>query len=118
MTVTVPHITAIERDAEKVRIELFVPFDLVWFEGHFPDCAILPGVIQTHWVMEFGRKHYAISGQFQSLSNVKFMRLIEPGMHVALELRFDAAANVLRFQYLDGSKTCSAGDVKFSGSAG
>lgn len=117
MATTSPEIIAVEQDAQTVRIELLVPCDLAWFEGHFPDCAILPGVIQTHWAIEFGRKHYAIAGQFQSLSNVKFMRIIGPGMRLALELKFDAATHTLRFHYIDNGKACSAGIVKFSGPA-
>lgn len=115
MASTAPEIISIAQDAQQVRIEILIPRNLAWFEGHFPDCAILPGVIQTHWAIEFGRKYCAIAGQFQALSNVKFMRIIAPGMHLTLELKFDAAANALHFHYLDGKTACSAGAVKFSG---
>jgi len=97
-----------------LRLELLVPGDLSYFEGHFAECALLPGVAQLHWAIRFGREHFALPPHFSYLSNVKFMRVITPGNAPQLTLDFDAARGELRFEYRVGESVCSSGWVGFS----
>jgi len=105
-------ILSVARHPDKVCIELDIRPDLVWFEGHFPECPILPGVIQTHWAITYGCEHYDIRGQFKSLGNVKFMKVIVPGARVMLELTFKRGKLV--FRYLHDGAVCSQGTAEFA----
>ena len=50
MSVILPTILAVEKEgASKVRLKISLPEDLLYFQGHFPDAPILPGIVQTDW---------------------------------------------------------------------
>jgi 3-hydroxymyristoyl/3-hydroxydecanoyl-(acyl carrier protein) dehydratase len=110
----VAQILSVARDSDKVCIEFDIQPDLVWFDGHFPECPILPGVVQTHWAITYGCEHYGIGGQFTRLGNVKFMKVIVPGMRVTLELKFESAKRLLNFRYLHDGAVCSQGTAEFA----
>ena len=55
---TAPQVLSVHQDASQsstMQLTLRVHRDLQWFEGHFPDVALLPGVVQTTWVVELAR---------------------------------------------------------------
>ena len=114
MRTTEPEILQLVPGPNGVRIELHIPRELSWFEGHFPECALLPGVIQVTWAIEFGRQHLPLPPGFCSLSAMKFMRFIVPDANVSLLLEFDAAQSELFFEYRQGEWVCSTGVVGLS----
>ena len=46
-----PSVLRQDRDEERSELEVLVDADNPWFQGHFPQFAILPGVVQ----IEIGR---------------------------------------------------------------
>lgn len=108
-----PEVLRVLPGERKVRLDLRVPRDLSWFDGHFPGCPLLPGVIQVTWALQFARQHLGIGLRFQRLSALKFMRFILPGSEVALLLEFDARRQQLSFEYLQEEAVCAAGTVGF-----
>jgi len=108
-----PKICATERTARGVRLTLKIPEDLSYFEGHFPGCPLLPGVVQISWATELGRKHVPFDARFRALSAVKFTRVILPGATVALRLEYDGNKRVLDFAYELDNRVCSNGTVLF-----
>lgn len=110
---TLPQELAVDRDAAAVRLTLLIPADLIYFEGHFPDCPIVPGVVQLKWAIEYGRRFFSLAPRFAGLSNMKFMRVIVPGKTVTLHLRRRGSGEELSFEYGIGDDVCSAGLVKF-----
>jgi 3-hydroxymyristoyl/3-hydroxydecanoyl-(acyl carrier protein) dehydratase len=110
----VAQVLSVTRASDKVHIELEIQPDLIWFEGHFPDCPILPGVIQTHWAITYGCQHFPIDGVFKSLGNVKFMKVIVPGIKVTLELEYRASKRLLNFRYWHDGALCSQGNAEFA----
>ena len=114
MSTDAAQILSVQRRCDQVCIELDIRTDLVWFEGHFPECPILPGVIQTHWAITYGREHFPIGGEFKSLGHVKFMKVIVPGSRVILELKYNDAKRALSFRYLHDGTLCSQGTALFA----
>ena len=113
---TAPRVLSVHKEAGDiytVLLTLHVHRDLQWFEGHFPDAALLPGVIQTTWVVEFGRQHFALPENFRSMSNMKFMRFIMPDSIVTLRLRYVADKRELSFEYREQDKPCGSGRMEF-----
>jgi 3-hydroxymyristoyl/3-hydroxydecanoyl-(acyl carrier protein) dehydratase len=111
--IVVPEISSSERTALGVKLVLKVPVDLAYFEGHFRECSLLPGVVQIGWAIELGRQHLSFAGTFRALSAVKFTRVILPGSTVMLTLEYSNDKRELEFAYeLDG-RICSNGTAVF-----
>jgi 3-hydroxymyristoyl/3-hydroxydecanoyl-(acyl carrier protein) dehydratase len=111
--IVVPEIRASERTAHGVRLELHIPADLAYFNGHFPEVPLLPGVVQISWAIELGRKDVPFSGAFRALNAIKFMRVIQPGATVCLLLEYAADKHQLDFEYALEGQTCSNGTALF-----
>jgi len=113
---TAPRVLSVQQDAgqvSEVQLTLHVQPDLQWFEGHFPAVGLLPGVIQTTWVVEFARKYFRVAGDFRSMTNMKFMRFIMPDTTITLWLRYVAEKGELSFEYRERDKVCASGRVGF-----
>jgi 3-hydroxymyristoyl/3-hydroxydecanoyl-(acyl carrier protein) dehydratase len=112
---TEPQIVAthLHKDLGSARIDLQIPNDLCYFEGHFPGCALLPGIVQINWAVQFGREYFALPARFRSLSKIKFMRVITPGSPATLALEFKAAQGELSFNYRVIDALCSSGNIGF-----
>jgi len=70
----------------KVVFEFIIPPELSYFNGHFAQQPILPGVVQVHWAEHFARQCFDFSTNFTGLTNIKFQQIIIPGQSVTLEL--------------------------------
>jgi len=97
-----------------VRLEIAVPRELHYFQGHFPGCALLPGVVQITWAVELARRFLQTDGSFSGVDALKFMRVIQPGDALTLSLSFDAAAKELEFEYRGPAGVCASGVALFN----
>ena len=59
------------------------------FKGHFPGNPIMPGVCMIHIIKELTEKITQKTLMIQTLSNVKFMALINPENNPELRLELD-----------------------------
>lgn len=115
--VTLPVIINTEQAQENsVVLDLIVPKDLSYFDGHFDQHPILPGVVQTHWAEHYAREHFNFSENFIGLSNIKFQQVISPGQQVQLSLSLteknDTAA--ISFAYSSSIGKHASGKLTFS----
>jgi 3-hydroxymyristoyl/3-hydroxydecanoyl-(acyl carrier protein) dehydratase len=98
---------------ERIALELDITRDIVYFEGHFDELAVLPGVTQLHWAVTFGRRYFAMPPTFAYLTSLKFVRIMTPGNRPLLSLEFDPSRGELRFRYDLGETPCSSGCIGF-----
>jgi 3-hydroxymyristoyl/3-hydroxydecanoyl-(acyl carrier protein) dehydratase len=108
-----PEILARHRDGATISFQLRIPADLIHFRGHFPGFPLLPGVVQVDWAILLARRCFDLPGNFQRLSALKFMRVLQPGAEVTLLLEQHAAGE-LRFRYQEHGQVCSSGRIFFS----
>lgn len=108
-------------EAETVRLQLPVAEDTPWVEGHFPERAVLPGVVLLRWAIEAAREQWPALGDVQSLSNLKFQHPILPPADLTLTLEIIAAdraaggaASRLTFRYDQDDRPCVRGGVTFA----
>ncbi|MEH6626329.1 MAG: AMP-binding protein [Motiliproteus sp.] len=90
-----------------------IPADLVYFDGHFSDNPILPGIVQVHWAEAFGRRMLAVEGRFDRLEVVKFQKVILPEGRVTLSLNYDEGNGKLLFKYESEKGVHSSGRICF-----
>lgn len=76
-------------DDTKFKIRILVNADHEVFKGHFPGNPIMPGVCMIQIIKELTEKITESSLMIQTLSNVKFMALINPEKNPELVLELD-----------------------------
>src|SRR4051812_21629910 len=108
-----PDFEALERSNDHVNLSFAVPANHAYFQGHFADCPVLPGVVQVGWAIEFARRLIPFAGRFRSLAAVKFMKVIQPEMTIALRLMANTGRRELSFEYRCGDVSCSSGRILF-----
>ena len=102
------------RDVEgRTELDLEVQPGNPWFEGHFPQFAILPGVVQIGWAAHFAHALHHLGPGVTSMDQIKFKRPILPGARITLTLKPDAAAKKLRYEYQDAEFSYSSGILQF-----
>jgi 3-hydroxymyristoyl/3-hydroxydecanoyl-(acyl carrier protein) dehydratase len=111
---TLPQIVSQTRQASSQRWRLFISADLAFFEGHFPEQAVLPGVAQLDWAIKLGCQAFNYPAAVASLEVLKFQQLILPDTYVDLEITHLAHKHKLTFSFSDGDKRFSSGRIAFS----
>jgi 3-hydroxymyristoyl/3-hydroxydecanoyl-(acyl carrier protein) dehydratase len=97
----------------EVELRVFIPTDLLYFEGHFPQAPILPGVIQVEWAVAFARRFFEVPQHFRRLEMLKFQRVVGPGTTVMLTLEYLVASQTVTFRYVSDVGQHSSGRVVF-----
>lgn len=110
------------READGLRVKVWFTVELAsgWFEGHFPDNPVLPGVTQLHLAAVAGARAFGnvdAPGARVALAvlgsrRLKFKRPIAPGAALALELAADALPPArLRFTLSADGEPASSGTL-------
>ena len=97
-----------------LALHLDIHPELEHFRGHFPEAAILPGVVQLDWAIREGARRFGPFGDFLGLRALKFQRPIVPGMDITLELTHLPAKGALAFAYLSAAGRHASGQAIFA----
>lgn len=87
------------------------PRNLVWFDGHFPDLPILPGVALIKITRSFLPEKFSGNEHFD-IKKLKFQRLIRPDTELTLELR-ETSSNGMTFLWCEGEQQYAGGQFHF-----
>lgn len=87
----------------EMRKLLYLQPELFWFKGHFPSQAILPGIAQTKWVLDFAQPYLPKTKNrtpiFLGFSRIKFQKPLMPLECVQLNLEWVDASQQFKFNY-------------------
>lgn len=111
--ITEPVILAVQHDAAQAALDLCVPAALLYFQGHFPHSPVLPGVVQTHWAVGFGRRYFHLGAAPVVGVQVKFRQIIVPDETIRLALGFAPDRNRVSFEYSGAQAVRSSGTITF-----
>jgi 3-hydroxymyristoyl/3-hydroxydecanoyl-(acyl carrier protein) dehydratase len=110
-----PEFIAIESIESGYQLTLGIHNNIHWLSGHFPQQAILAGVVQTHWAATLSQFIFKITGGIQQIDNLKFQEVILPEQTVRLSLEFNAEKNSVKFSYGNSdNKHFSEGKMLFT----
>ena len=101
---------------DKVKSILFkieLSPDLVYFDGHFDQMAILPAVAQLHIVKTLAIRYLSIDVLFCAMRQLKFKSPIVPNSALQLALTFDPKTLQLAFVYQEHENIKSKGILLF-----
>ena len=108
-----PHGRMLEAGANRAVFELTAPKALLYFDGHFPDMPILPGVTQVDWVIFYARQCFELPATFRGIHALKFHRVISPEMPFRLELLHEPAESSLSFKITSTVGAHASGRIVF-----
>jgi acyl-coenzyme A synthetase/AMP-(fatty) acid ligase/3-hydroxymyristoyl/3-hydroxydecanoyl-(acyl carrier protein) dehydratase len=108
-----PAVRELVREADRVALEIVVPADLFYFDGHFSQAPILPGVVQVDWAIGKGREYFPLPDHFRAIHALKFQHVIQPDKPVTLELLHDAEKGSLNFRYFSPNAQHASGRILF-----
>lgn len=100
-------------EGEQIQLQLSVPDSLSFFAGHFPEQAVLPGIVQIHWAGELAMFLFEFDG-FTALKNVKFNSMVLPNSQLTLNLKYNQTKQTLRFDYTSEKDKFSSGVLAFT----
>jgi len=106
-----PSLRVLEQVPSRALLELVVPPDLLYFDGHFSVAPVLPGVVQVDWAIAYGREYLGLGGAFAGINALKFQQMIRPGHPVQLELVHDTNKNSLNFRYFSDAGAHASGRI-------
>ena len=101
----------LEDPTMQARILLRLQPDLFWFQGHFPEYTLLPGVTQLNWVMHYAKKMFHFTAVFKSMEVIKFQTPLFPNEVIELTLSWQPELQKLSFQYHSKGKLASSGKI-------
>jgi acyl-coenzyme A synthetase/AMP-(fatty) acid ligase len=101
---TEPEILASRREPGLSILELRVPEDLAFLEGHFPGRPVVAGVVQLHWVMRVLEEELGVPARLASLEAIKFHDVLGPGDQLRLRVEAEKEAGRFRFVLVDAQR--------------
>ncbi len=109
-----PHLCMLERSEVRVLLQVGLPTDLFYFEGHFDIAPILPGVVQVDWAIKNASQYFDMLPQFRAIHALKFERIIRAETQLFLELMYDIEKGSLSFRYYSPDGQHSSGRIIFT----
>ena len=106
-----PAVRILEQEATRMLLELTVPANLLYFDGHFSIAPVLPGVVQVDWAIHYGRRHFGLEPGFKGINALKFQQMIRPEQPVQLELVHEVAKAQLHFRYFSDVGAHASGRI-------
>ena len=106
-----PVLRVLEQEAQRMLLELTVPANLLYFDGHFSVAPVLPGVVQVDWAIHYGRHYLGLPPGFGGINALKFQQMIRPEQPVQLELVHDVAKAQLHFRYFSDVGAHASGRI-------
>jgi len=111
--VLLPEVLGVQPTEDGAILSLRIPDDLAYFEGHFDQIAIVPGVIQIQWAVHYARQYLGLAQVFGHMESVKFKELLLPGQCCELDLRYMKQASKLEFRFRSENAEYSSGRIYF-----
>ncbi|MGR8980586.1 MAG: AMP-binding protein [Gammaproteobacteria bacterium] len=108
-----PQLLSCRQQGNTVKLELRVRPELVYFDGHFPEHPILPGVAQLAWVERYGKIFFSIDQPFLMMEVIKFKKIIQPGALLSMTLEWKTAKGKLNFELDSATESHSSGRMVY-----
>jgi 3-hydroxymyristoyl/3-hydroxydecanoyl-(acyl carrier protein) dehydratase len=113
---TQPQLLNCERTEQGYQLDLLVPHDLDYFNGHFKDGPILAGVVQLDWAISTICQQFKLSRPVKNVEVLKFQVVITPGITIRLVVEQKSQDKYL-FSYHSAKGQHASGRVVFVSAA-
>ncbi len=86
-----------------------VPWDLVYFAGHFAEFPLVPGVVELDWAMTQARTAFTLPPHLIRTEALKFRQFVRPGDTLELTLDWQPDKGRLVFELKGPEGICASG---------
>ena len=86
-----------------------VPWDLVYFAGHFAEFLLVPGVVELDWAMTQARTAFTLPPHLIRTEALKFRQFVRPGDTLELTLDWQPDRGRLVFELKGPEGICASG---------
>ncbi|NIB44227.1 AMP-binding protein [Pseudomaricurvus alkylphenolicus] len=107
-----------QQNGHQLELQLRVPADLKFFDGHFDKAPILPGVVQLHWAQHFAQQAFDPKGEFAGMDALKFQQIVVPEQDLILQLTYDQDKDKIFFTYTSERGQHASGRILLKRQAG
>lgn len=108
---TVLHIN--KKSDNHLELQLWIDKDLPYFDGHFSEAAVLPGIVMIHWLPHLMKMAFDFEADYKNLEAIKFQQVVLPMQEVILNLQYDEFKKRLIFSYQSPLGKHSSGKMNF-----
>ena len=101
-------------EPERVQVDVKLPEDWSWFDGHFEGYPVLAGAVQLkELVLPVVARAFPGLGSVESLQRVKFSGRIVPGDALTVVLERTRSRQRVHFEIRRHGELCSSGTLAF-----
>lgn len=108
-----PQILNCHLQYESAELQCCVLPKIIYFDGHFPEQLILPGVTQLAWAEKYGKIFFNINKPFLRMEVIKFKKIICPTDIITITLSWKAETGKLYFELRSGHDSHSSGRIVY-----
>lgn len=97
----------------EARFDGIVPPDLFYFNGHFPNFPIVPGIVQVQWAIQSAEKWLGFAVEPKGLEAIKFKNPMRPGALFSLRLSRGQTPShrFVDFSFFNGERVYGSGRI-------
>lgn len=107
-----PQARLIDHGADSAIVRIEVAASSPYFDGHFADAPILPGVVQLDWAILFARELFALPTEFARMDHVKFHDWIGADARIDLQLQ-RIGSDAVAFKISSATGAHASGKIVF-----
>ena len=107
VNLSLPIIIDREQYQDTITYQIFMYKNCNFFDGHFPEFKLVPGVLQLYLAKEFANAHFGLNIGEGQYKRIKFSNIIAPNSIVKLKLTKTDKQVV--YEYFSDEKTYSSG---------
>lgn len=105
-----PELKSVSKISDKCKLTFRPDKSCDFFDGHFPENPILPGVGQIFWAQHYSEKLFGLT-TIKGINKLKFHHVIQPHELCTLELIEDNKK--ISFSYSVEERLCSSGSLNY-----
>ena len=110
-TLRQPHWGEPREQGSSREIDLRIPPELLYLQGHFPETPIVPGVALTDWAVHQSAAFAQRPPQVAGLARVKFHQVLQPNDDATLVLTPAQDGAAMDFLYRSEGATHASGRI-------
>ena len=111
--IVLPEIAGRSSAENRLVLELRVPEELRFFEGHFPGYPVVPGYVLLAWVLRFAAESFPLPARATRLRALKFHRVVKPGDSIAVSISWQAERLQLEFTIQESGSKVAGGRIQY-----